>query len=67
MIPRDTAKEREGESHSEKDRDDDAEVHQMLERFTPFAQKSVHPCRFRLFQDETRRQKSTLDEMSKDC
>jgi hypothetical protein len=39
----------------------------MLERFTPFAQKSVHSCRFRLFQDETRRQKSTLDEMSKDC
>jgi len=43
MITGDAAKERQGETHREKDGYDYAKVHEPLERLASFAEKSVHP------------------------
>lgn len=42
-IASDAAKEREGESHGEKDGDNNAEVHEPLERLSSLTEKGVHP------------------------
>jgi hypothetical protein len=44
MVTGDSAKERERETHGEKDGHNNAEVHEALERLTPFVQESVHPA-----------------------
>jgi len=43
MITGDAAKERQGETHGEKDGYDYAKVHEPLEWLASFAEKSVHP------------------------